>query len=140
MKLTDIEKVLLEQQDELEALKNEVLIHRPEEDLINLKSKLAQVVIGVRRSGKSTLCFNALRKAGVHYAYANFDDERLTELDTEDLDNVLQTLYKIYGKFDMVNEYLDRNIIEIEQQIEKIPSSHERSWDELNELFLAVVR
>lgn len=100
MKLTDIEKVLLEQQDELEALESEVLIHRPEEDLINLKSKLAQVVIGVRRSGKSTLCFNALRKAGVHYAYANFDDERLTELGTEDLDNVLQTLYKIYGKFD----------------------------------------
>ena len=100
MKLSDIEKVLLEQQDELEALEGEVLIHRPEEDLINLNSKLAQVVIGVRRSGKSTLCFNALRKAGVHYAYANFDDERLEELETKDLDNVLQTLYKIYGKFD----------------------------------------
>ena len=100
MKISDIEKVLLEQQDELEALEGEVLIHRPEEDLINLKSKLAQVVIGVRRSGKSTLCFNALRKAGVHYAYANFDDERLEELETKDLDNVLQTLYKIYGKFE----------------------------------------
>ena len=100
MKISDIEKVLLEQQDELDALEGEVLIHRPEEDLINLKSKLAQVVIGVRRSGKSTLCFNALRKAGVHYAYANFDDERLEELETQDLDNVLQTLYKIYGKFD----------------------------------------
>ena len=100
MNISDIEKVLLEQQDELEALDGEVLIHRPEEDLINLKSKLAQVVIGVRRSGKSTLCFNALRKAGVHYAYANFDDERLEELETKDLDNVLQTLYKIYGKFD----------------------------------------
>lgn len=100
MKISDIEKVLLEQQDELEALEGVVLIHRPEEDLINLNSKLAQVVIGVRRSGKSTLCFNALRKAGVHYAYANFDDERLEELETKDLDNVLQTLYKIYGKFD----------------------------------------
>ena len=100
MKLSEIEKVLLEQQDELEALENEVLIHRPEEDLINLKSKLAQIVIGVRRSGKSTLCFNALRKAGVNYAYANFDDERLAELETKDLDHVLQTLYKIYGKFD----------------------------------------
>ena len=100
MKLTDIEKVLLEQQDELANLSNEMLIHRPEEELINLKSKLAQVVIGVRRSGKSTLCFNALRKAGVHYAYANFDDERLDQLGTTDLDNILQTLYKIYGKFD----------------------------------------
>lgn len=100
MKLSEIEKVLLEQQDELEALEGEELIHRPEEELINLKSKLTQVVIGVRRSGKSTLCFNALNKAGVHYAYANFDDERLEELETKDLDNVLQTLYKIYGKFD----------------------------------------
>lgn len=100
MNLTEIEKVLLEQQDELEALESEILIHRQEEDLINLNSKLAQVVIGVRRSGKSTLCFNALRKAGVHYAYVNFDDERLINLETNDLDNVLQTLYKIYGKFD----------------------------------------
>lgn len=100
MELADIEKVLLEQQDELVALESEILIHRPEEDLINLNSKLAQVVIGVRRSGKSTLCFNALRKAGVHYAYANFDDERLKDLETKDLDNVLQSLYKIYGEFE----------------------------------------
>lgn len=100
MELADIEKVLLEQQDELVALEGETLIHRPEEDLINLNSKLAQVVIGVRRSGKSTLCFNALRKAGVHYAYANFDDERLKDIETKDLDNVLQSLYKIYGEFE----------------------------------------
>ena len=100
MTLTEIEKVLLEQQDELATLSNEMLIHRPEENLINLKSKLAQVVIGVRRSGKSTLCFNALRRAGVHFAYVNFDDERLDSLKTEDLDDVLQMLYKAYGKFD----------------------------------------
>ena len=100
MKLADIEKVLLEQQDELDALESEVLIHRPEEDLINLKSKLAQVVIGVPISSISTRSFNALGKAGVPYASANIDDTRLTELGTEDLDNVLQTLYKIYGKFD----------------------------------------
>lgn len=100
MKLTDIEKVLLEQQDELASMENEMIIHRPEEELINLRSNLAQVVIGVRRSGKSTLCFNALRKAGVHYAYVNFDDERLETLGTSDLDNILQSLYKIYGKFD----------------------------------------
>ena len=43
-------------------------------------------------------------------------------------------------RFDMVNEYLDRNIIEIEQLIKKMSSSHERSWDELNALFLTVVR
>lgn len=61
---------------------------------------MAQVVIGVRRSGKSTLCFNALEKAKVNYAYVNFDDERLVNCKTEDLDKVLEILYRINGKFD----------------------------------------
>lgn len=100
MNASIIEKVLLEQQDELEKMRGEVLIHRPEEDKINLRSKLAQVVIGVRRCGKSTLCFNALEKAGVNYAYANFDDDRLEDLKSDDLDKILEILYKIYGKFD----------------------------------------
>lgn len=95
-----IETVLLEQQDELDILRREKLISRVEEDRINLKSKLVQVVIGVRRSGKSTLCFSALEKAGVQYAYVNFDDERFYNMPTEDLDKVLETLYRIYGKFD----------------------------------------
>lgn len=99
MTLPEIETVLLEQQDEIKALNAENLIHRPQEKLINMNSSLAQVVIGVRRSGKSTLCFNALRKAEVNFAYANFDDERFQNLKTEDLDKLLQTLYKIYGKF-----------------------------------------
>ncbi len=99
MQTNEIEKVLLEQQDELVALREERMIHRPEEELVNLNSKLAQVVIGVRRSGKSTLCYNALTKAGVNFAYVNFDDERLAKLSTEDLDDVLQSLYKIYGDF-----------------------------------------
>lgn len=95
-----IEQVLLDQQDELSAMHDEALVSRPQESLINLDSKLAQVVIGVRRSGKSTLCFNALEKASVRYAYVNFDDERLGALQTEDLDKVLESLYRIYGKFD----------------------------------------
>ncbi len=99
MQTYEIEKVLLEQQDELAALREEKMIHRPEEELVNLNSKLAQVVIGVRRSGKSTLCYNALTQAGVNFAYVNFDDERLAKLATEDLDDVLQSLYKIYGEF-----------------------------------------
>lgn len=100
MKQDLIETVLLEQQDELEVLRERTLVHRSEETLINLKSKLAQVVVGVRRSGKSTLCFNALESAKVNYAYANFDDERFFSLRAEDLDTVLATLYRIYGQFD----------------------------------------
>lgn len=72
---------------------------RKEEDLINLDSNLAQVIIGVRRSGKSTLCFNVLKNAGVNYAYINFDDERLSDVTPNDLNDILEVLYKINGDF-----------------------------------------
>ena len=75
------------------------MCHRPEEAQIDLGSTQAQVVIGVRRSGKSTLCFQALEKAGVKYAYVDFDDERLANIQAEDLNDVLEVLYKIYGDF-----------------------------------------
>lgn len=67
--------------------------------MIDLSSTQAQVVVGVRRSGKSTLCFQALEKAGVKYAYVDFDDERLTHIKAENLNDVLEVLYKIYGDF-----------------------------------------
>jgi len=94
-----LEFILSEQQDELEELGNEVLCHRAEEALIDLQSPQAQVVIGVRRSGKSTLCYQALHNAGVKFAYTDFDDERLYDLKIEQLNDVLEVLYKIYGDF-----------------------------------------
>lgn len=57
------------------------------------------MVIGVRRGGKSTLCYNALTRKGVKFAYVNFDDERLIHLQGEDLNDVLEVLYKINGDF-----------------------------------------
>ena len=76
------------------------MCHREEEKLIDLKSPQAQVVIGVRRSGKSTLCFQALESADVKYAYADFDDERLQGIDAGQLNELLEVLYKIYGDFE----------------------------------------
>ncbi len=70
-----------------------------EQDLIELESPLAQVVIGVRRCGKSTMCYQALTEAGVKYAYVNFDDENLALLNASDLNIVLETLYTLYGNF-----------------------------------------
>ena len=94
-----IEQVLAEQYEELVSLQNIDLCTRKEEDEINLDSHLAQVVIGVRRSGKSTLCYNALKIKNVKFAYANFDDERFEKMQTSDLNTVLEILYKIYGDF-----------------------------------------
>ncbi len=94
-----IEQVLSEQYEELIALQNVELCPRKEEKQIDLDSNLAQVIIGVRRSGKSTLCYNVLKANNDKFAYANFDDERFEGLQTSDLNTVLEVLYKIYGDF-----------------------------------------
>lgn len=95
-----MEFILADQQEEIETRAQETLCRRPEEQLIDLKSTQAQAVIGVRRSGKSTLCYQALQEQGVKYAYADFDDERLVGLKADQLNDVLEILYKIYGDFD----------------------------------------
>jgi len=94
-----LEFILTDQQEELEEKAQDELCQRKEVVLIDTKSSQAQVVIGVRRSGKSTLCYQALRDAGVKYAYADFDDERLYGLVAIQLNDVLEVLYKIYGDF-----------------------------------------
>ena len=90
-------QVLLEQKEEVEILKKRKFIQRKEERLFEFASSLAQVVIGVRRSGKSTLCHKILNDKKIRYAYVNFDDDRLANIKTEDLNNVLSCIYQIYG-------------------------------------------
>ena len=50
-----LEFILTDQQEEMQERAEEMLCHRKEAVLVDLKSTQAQVVIGVRRSGKSTL-------------------------------------------------------------------------------------
>lgn len=94
-----LETILSDQAEELELKRKHRFCKRTEEDLIDLDSPQAQVVIGVRRSGKSTMCYNALTRSGVKFAYVNFDDERLIRLTSDDLNDVLEVLYKINGEF-----------------------------------------
>lgn len=94
-----LQLILTDQKEELELKAKRRFVYRREEDLIDLDSPQAQVVIGVRRCGKSTLCLNKLKSAGVKFAYVNFDDERLSTLEGSDLNDVLETLYVINGDF-----------------------------------------
>lgn len=94
-----LETILLDQEAEVVQWTNDKFCPRDEKDLIDFDSPQAQVVIGVRRSGKSTLCLQALIGANFKFAYADFDDERLKGLGTNQLNDVLETLYKIYGDF-----------------------------------------
>ena len=97
--MKDLKRILSNQKAELDVVNLEALCSRKEEQEIQLNSKLAQIVIGVRRSGKSTLCMKVLIQSGVHFAYVNFDDERLQKVGVDELDVILQELYAIYGSF-----------------------------------------
>lgn len=97
--MKDLKRILSNQKAELDLVDLEALCSRKEEQEIQLNSKLAQIVIGVRRSGKSTLCMKVLIQSGVHFAYVNFDDERLQKVGVDELDVILQELYAIYGSF-----------------------------------------
>jgi len=90
-------QVLAEQKEYVEGYVPSKWVSRQEEQLFEFDSPLAQVVIGVRRSGKSTLCHKVLLEHKVKYGYANFDDDRLVKLQTEDLNTVLSCIYQIYG-------------------------------------------
>ncbi len=100
MDIKQLENFLLEQREELLVNLQQDFFTRSEEGLINLDSKLAQVVIGIRRSGKSTLCYNVIKKSGLNFAYVNFDDERFAKITSADLNKIHECLYKIYGDFD----------------------------------------
>lgn len=90
-------QVLAEQQEEILSYRAQKWISRKEETLFEFDSSLAQVVIGVRRSGKSTLCHKVLQGQGVKYAYVNLDDDRLASIQTEELNTVLSCIYQLYG-------------------------------------------
>ena len=91
-------QVLAEQKEELlEYDFSTQIVPRREEVLFEWESNMAQVVTGVRRSGKSTLCHMALRRKGVLYGYADLDDDRLLGLETKDLNTLLRCIYQIYG-------------------------------------------
>ena len=93
-------KIILEQKEELNLLLNSHFVPRKKSQAIDLSSNLAQIITGVRRSGKSTLAIAALKNK--HFAYVNFDDERLINLKSQDLDEILELLYIIYGDFEIL--------------------------------------
>ena len=43
-------------------------------------------------------------------------------------------------RFDRINNYLDKTIEEIEESIAQMPYEKDRSWDELNDLFLKILQ
>ena len=97
--MNELERVLRDQRDELESTDYSLFVTRKEEKLMDLESPVAQIVIGVRRCGKSTLCQKVLKQSGVSFAYANFDDAVLASLKATEMNQLMEILYRIYGEF-----------------------------------------
>jgi hypothetical protein len=91
-------EVLAEQKEEISGFDVNDWCPRMEEEQFELDSPLAQVVIGVRRSGKSTLCHKVLLQNHIRYAYVNLDDDRLLGFKTSDLNILLGCIYQLYGQ------------------------------------------
>jgi predicted AAA+ superfamily ATPase len=96
----DLKKAIREQKLELERLLAEKMLDRAPMDKVDVTSRLAQAIVGMRRSGKSVVCRMAMKNSGVVYGYVDFDDEVLAKIDASELDDVLQVVYEVYGNVD----------------------------------------
>ncbi len=99
----EIKSIIKEQREELKRIERDERIisrERTEEADSFLKFPNILIITGVRRCGKSI--FSYLLEREKKFAYINFDDERLTELKTEDLDKILQAFYELYGDIEYV--------------------------------------
>ncbi|MBO7546381.1 MAG: ATP-binding protein [Paludibacteraceae bacterium] len=97
MTLDSLVRIVAEQKEEFLHEDLSELCPRFEEGQLSLTSNLAQVVIGVRRCGKSTLCLKFLMQSGIDCGYVSLDDERLNNLEAEDLNLLLEAMYIVYG-------------------------------------------
>ena len=97
--MNELARVLRDQREELDNTDFSQYVTRKEEKQMDLNSPVAQIVIGVRRCGKSTLCQKVLKQSGVSFAYANFDDATLASMKATEMNLLMETLYQIYGDF-----------------------------------------
>ncbi|MBI4896073.1 MAG: ATP-binding protein [Candidatus Aenigmarchaeota archaeon] len=88
-------EIILRQKQEKEQVLKTAFVDREVSKKIEkyLQSDIIKVVSGIRRCGKSVLCFMALRNKG--FAYVNFDEKELTE--AKNYDEILKYIKEFYG-------------------------------------------
>ncbi len=115
MELLTIKKVIESQRKELEEkfLKETILQRKSLSSAIRfMQSPNILAILGVRRCGKSIAAVLLAREMNQAYGYINFDDERIGDINTQDLDKVLQAFYELYGEIELI-------ILDEPQNVEK---------------------
>jgi len=108
----DFRRLLAEQREELEDIESRSRIVERESipaGRTALAAPNVLAVLGVRRCGKSV--FSHMLAKEYNFGYVNFDDERLIDVKTMDLDGLLQSLYGLHGKMECI----------ILDEIQKVP-------------------
>lgn len=99
MNVEELKRVVKDQKDLLEEKLTRNYVSRETPDLLKyLTIPNVLAILGVRRSGKSTLSILLLR--GKKFSYVNFDDESLQGVKSSELRNLEQAIYEIYGEVD----------------------------------------
>jgi len=123
MNVEILKKVIVSQREEIKEKfeKGKIVEREPEKE--KLKKFLTHPnilsILGIRRCGKSIFSWQIFSQASQKdnlaekkFAYINFDDERLADIRTEDLDKILQAFYELYGKVEKI-------ILDEPQNVEK---------------------
>jgi len=96
----NLKQILFDQKKEIEKITSDkTLIERDilAESKKYIKTDLIKIITGVRRSGKSVFSLQLLKDK--KFAYVNFDDEKLFNITSNDLNDVLEVLHEIYPNF-----------------------------------------
>jgi len=99
MNIEELKALVIAQKEDIAALfKREKIINRTI-DAAKVKNFLSQpnvlAILGIRRCGKSI--FTWLLLNGEKFGYINFFDERLIDLKADELNQVIQAFYELYG-------------------------------------------
>ncbi|MBU4031546.1 MAG: ATP-binding protein [Candidatus Thermoplasmatota archaeon] len=101
MDRTSLKSILLEQMSEIDRIRGDSkVVERSDAGFwrSHMDNDLIKTCIGARRAGKTVFSHILLKET--KYAYANFDDENLSLIDSKELNNVLEALFEIHGNFD----------------------------------------
>jgi len=82
----------------IEKFKRENIIERENQSVVTgyYKPNIALIITGLRRTGKSVFSFSVLK--GENFGYANFDDERLSDLNANDMNRCLKRFIPLTRK------------------------------------------
>ena len=97
----DIKSAIVDREEEMaRVFSSEKIVERENLRIEkHISPGVANIIMGVRRCGKSVLAFQLAKKG--NFGYVNFEDERLT-MDGRELNKVLEAVYSIKGDVDLL--------------------------------------